>query len=56
MATTLNKKIEKAKEIGFCFGVKRAIEDVKEIGKLKKVYVLGKLIHNPQVISKLEND
>jgi (E)-4-hydroxy-3-methyl-but-2-enyl pyrophosphate reductase/4-diphosphocytidyl-2C-methyl-D-erythritol kinase len=56
LATTLNKKIEKAKEIGFCFGVKRAIEDVKEIGKLKKVYVLGKLIHNPQVISKLEND
>ncbi len=54
LTTTLNKKIELAKEMGFCFGVKRAIEEINKIIKEKKVYVLGKLIHNPQVIHDLE--
>ena len=56
LTTTLNKKIELAKEMGFCFGVKRASEEIKKIGKEKNVHVLGKLIHNPQVIKKLERD
>lgn len=51
---TLNKKIGLAKEMGFCFGVKRAIEEINKISKGKKVYVFGRLIHNPQVIARLE--
>lgn len=43
-------RIEKAKEIGFCFGVRRAIELVKnkakEYGSLE---VLGSLVHNKRV-------
>src|SRR6056297_422550 len=44
-----------ADEAGFCFGVKRAIEIVKEAvaGTDKKVYKLGPLIHNPQVVEDL---
>jgi len=44
-----------ADEAGFCFGVKRAIEIVKEAvaGTDKKVYTLGPLIHNPQVVEDL---
>ncbi len=42
-------------EAGFCFGVKRAIEIVKEAvaSTEKKVYTLGPLIHNPQVVEDL---
>ena len=47
-----------AKEAGFCFGVQRAvdlaIDSVKE-HKDKNVYTLGPIIHNPQVVEKLEN-
>lgn len=54
LTTTLNKRIELAKERGFCFGVKRAIEEINKIGKEKKVYILGNLINNPQVVIELE--
>ncbi len=45
-----------ADEAGFCFGVKRAIEIVQKAveGSDKKVYTLGPLIHNPQVVKKLQ--
>ena len=44
-----------AKNAGFCFGVKRAVEMAeKALGKGRKVYCLGSLIHNRQVIEKLE--
>ena len=44
-----------ADKAGFCFGVKRAIEIVKEAvaGTDKNVYTLGPLIHNPQVVEDL---
>src|SRR6056297_2481842 len=44
-----------ADEAGFCFGVKRAIEIVKNAVSEtdKNVYTLGPLIHNPQVVEKL---
>lgn len=46
-------KIIVAKEAGFCFGVKRAIElAYNSIDKI--TYSLGPLIHNPQVIADLE--
>ena len=51
------KEITLAKYAGFCYGVKRAVEAVKKL-KLenpdKKIYVLGELIHNSQVIKELE--
>ena len=42
-------------EIGFCFGVKRALRLVtNELKKEGKIYSLGGLIHNPQVIEDLK--
>jgi len=47
-----------AKNIGFCFGVKRAV-DLVTANLAKKegpIYTLGSLIHNPQVMKKLEKE
>ncbi len=46
--------IRLAKESGFCFGVKKALDRINNILDKKEVYVLGKLIHNPQVIEELK--
>ncbi|MEC9489963.1 MAG: bifunctional 4-hydroxy-3-methylbut-2-enyl diphosphate reductase/30S ribosomal protein S1 [Halanaerobiales bacterium] len=46
-----------AEEAGFCFGVERAIDLVLEAAGENEdmnVYTLGPLIHNPQVVKKLE--
>ena len=46
-----------AQSAGFCYGVKRAVETTKKIkleNTSKKVWVLGELIHNSQVIKELE--
>jgi len=46
-----------AEEAGFCFGVERAIDMVlKAAGENEdlNVYTLGPLIHNPQIVKKLE--
>jgi 4-hydroxy-3-methylbut-2-enyl diphosphate reductase len=44
-----------AKSAGFCFGVKRAMDMVyQEIEKGGRVYTLGPLIHNEQVVEELE--
>ncbi|TDO87848.1 4-hydroxy-3-methylbut-2-enyl diphosphate reductase [Halanaerobium saccharolyticum] len=46
-----------AEEAGFCFGVERAIDLVLEAASENEdlnVYTLGPLIHNPQVVKKLE--
>ncbi|MGL4254246.1 MAG: 4-hydroxy-3-methylbut-2-enyl diphosphate reductase [Fusobacteriaceae bacterium] len=52
-------EIIRANKMGFCFGVKGAIEScykyVEEIKKGKKVYILGMLVHNEHVVSQLEN-
>lgn len=48
-------KVTLAKSAGFCFGVKRAVEMVyKEEETGKKVYTLGPIIHNEQVVQDLE--
>lgn len=45
-------KIVTSKELGFCFGVKRAIEKTKCIcEKNKKVYSIGEIVHNEFVIN-----
>ncbi len=47
--------IKIAKNAGFCFGVKRAVGILEEaLAKGQKIYCLGSLIHNQQVIEKLE--
>ncbi len=44
-----------AKTAGFCFGVNRAVNTVYELlEKGKKVCTLGPIIHNPQLVSELE--
>ncbi len=44
-----------AKSAGFCFGVKRAVDMVyQESEKPQKVYTLGPIIHNEQVVADLE--
>ena len=45
-----------AKTAGFCFGVKRAVEQVYqqiEAGK-KPIYTYGPIIHNEEVVRELE--
>jgi len=47
-----------AKDMGFCFGVKRAIKLARDIRKKteENVYTTGSLIHNPQVVEKLRGE
>ncbi|MCT4594709.1 MAG: bifunctional 4-hydroxy-3-methylbut-2-enyl diphosphate reductase/30S ribosomal protein S1 [Anaeromicrobium sp.] len=50
-------KIEVAKNAGFCFGVKKAMnETLAAAKKYDSIYTYGPLIHNNQVIDKLENE
>lgn len=43
-----------AKEVGFCFGVRQAIEIARKAGKQHgKVAMLGDIVHNEQVVSDL---
>lgn len=54
----LLKTIKLAKHAGFCYGVKRAVETTKKLkseNNSKKIWVLGELIHNSQVIKELES-
>jgi (E)-4-hydroxy-3-methyl-but-2-enyl pyrophosphate reductase len=48
--------VMKTDQIGFCFGVKRAVSKVlKELEKKgNRIYTLGPLVHNPQVVAMLE--
>lgn len=48
--------IEQTSDLGFCFGVKRALATLEEVAKLKGgVETLGALVHNQQVMSRLES-
>jgi len=47
-------KIEKAAEMGFCFGVRRAIDIVQKAAQERgPLQTLGALVHNQQVVDKL---
>ena len=50
-------QIKVARRAGFCFGVKRAINiaenALKELKPGDKIYSLGPIIHNPQVVEGL---
>ncbi len=55
---TITKTIKLAKNAGFCYGVKRAVDTTKKIKQEnpdKPVSVLGELIHNSHVTTELEN-
>jgi (E)-4-hydroxy-3-methyl-but-2-enyl pyrophosphate reductase len=43
---------------GFCFGVERAMQMTEEVAReeRERVYTIGPLIHNPQVIEELRNE
>ncbi len=48
-------EIIRAHSMGFCFGVRDAIEVVRELGEAgTPVYTLGAIVHNPQVADELE--
>ncbi|MFZ2330614.1 MAG: 4-hydroxy-3-methylbut-2-enyl diphosphate reductase, partial [Atribacterota bacterium] len=50
-------EIIKAQDIGFCFGVRRAIKKAEQAIKnlpAHEIYMLGEIIHNPQVIKKFK--
>lgn len=48
-------EVKLAKSAGFCFGVKRAVEQVYEqTGSGKKIYTYGPIIHNEEVVKDLE--
>lgn len=48
-------EVKLAKTAGFCFGVKRAVEQVYEqIESGKKIYTFGPIIHNESVVADLE--
>lgn len=51
-------KLKIAKHAGFCFGVERALKKAESalLEANTPVYTLGPLIHNPQVIKKLEEN
>lgn len=55
-----SREIAIAPNAGACFGVVRAIklaeQSTKRLTEANPVYALGALIHNPQVVSRLEND
>lgn len=60
MTTAVNqeKNISVARLAGFCYGVKRAVEESIRIKKENPniaVYILGQLIHNNQVAKELES-
>lgn len=49
------KKILLAETAGFCFGVDRAVKMVEKLLESnEKVYTLGPIIHNPQLVKELE--
>ena len=49
-------KVIVAKPGGFCAGVRRAVQLAeKSLRQERKVYSLGPLIHNPQVVERLQN-
>ena len=44
-----------AKSAGFCFGVKRAVEELENEAKVNKISTLGPIIHNGDVVKSFEN-
>jgi small subunit ribosomal protein S1 len=43
-----------ARHAGFCFGVRRAVETAQRLSGAERVYTLGPIIHNPEVVASLK--
>ena len=55
MQRQARRKVIMAKEVGFCFGVKRAINLTKQaLDERDDVFILGDLVHNKRVTDELE--
>jgi 4-hydroxy-3-methylbut-2-enyl diphosphate reductase len=54
MKNSIDLTVKKAEKMGFCFGVKEAVELANTVKSDKKIYMLGMLVHNEQVIENLE--
>ncbi|MGL4988392.1 MAG: 4-hydroxy-3-methylbut-2-enyl diphosphate reductase, partial [Cetobacterium sp.] len=50
-------EIIRAEKMGFCFGVKKAVEACYEVSKksLLKKYILGMVVHNKDVVKDMED-
>ena len=50
-------EIIRAEKMGFCFGVKKAVETCHEISRknISKKYILGMVVHNKDVVKEMEN-
>ena len=48
--------VELAKSAGFCYGVKRAVEMAEQAARSGGAVLLGPVIHNDHVVSKLERE
>ena len=56
MENQAKRTVVMAKEVGFCFGVKRAINLTKQaLEERGDVFILGDLVHNKRVTDELEN-
>jgi len=50
-------KVMRAQEMGFCFGVRRAVEMMEEAVRERGPMVsLGSVVHNPQVVDRLRSE
>jgi 4-hydroxy-3-methylbut-2-enyl diphosphate reductase len=49
------KSVKKANELGFCPGVKKAIETTMKEARKTPVFTLGRLVHNDVVVKELES-
>lgn len=48
-------QVKKARELGFCFGVKKTLKLFDQLGEdAQGVHTLGTLVHNPQVVEDLK--
>lgn len=45
-----------ADHLGFCYGVKRAIQIARQAATKSPAYTLGPIIHNPQMVEKLKRE
>ncbi len=51
---TPNMQVIKAKELGFCMGVRRAVDMMEAAaGEMGRITSLGSTVHNPQVVERL---
>ena len=48
-------KVEKARELGFCFGVRRTLSIIEGAASRAGIVTLGPIVHNKTVVARLKN-